>query len=411
MSTQGVFLSLDTLNLSPNGSRRSPFLWTVFFKIDRNSLPGATCIFSTGDHRDLGVSSLSPGSTISIPDALNSYSSSVTTIDMGSVDIPAVFGIAAVLMNDGGHVTAHGIAAGHAALNAGVQTVLDGLVAGAIQTQQIPTHAEIEAAIDTYDFSGKVSAAVKNAQSFCENLWSWSGEDSEIGQAFQTWSQDDFHGCAETMAFILKIDGGWSINGNVTLADQCPASTSAVLLDPFFNSSPVPEKKQRSLTPSLAFLLDLMRDFRDKKRILKETYIDDWWTLAKQHTPEFAYRLVVQREIRDGLLVLTERLARHLQNDELSISQETISYIDYFLGMLNASASARFKKDIQNMLSLVPQLYNKTLSQALRLIATPGDKIQFYPNFKHATESCRSTGSSYPHERPRRLDGQPGVTA
>jgi hypothetical protein len=369
MSTQGVFLSLDQLTLSLKGSRRSPFLWAVFFKIDQNSLPGATCLFSSGDHRDLAVSGMSPGTTIPIPDELNSYSSSVTTIETGSLDLPATFGIAAVLMNDGGHVTAHGIAAGHAALNTGVQTVLDDLVVHAIQTQQMPTPAEIEAAIDNYDFSGKVAAAVKNAQSFCENLWTWSGEDSEIGQAFQTWSQDDFSPGAETKAFTLTIDEVWAIDGNVTLTDQCPASTSAALLDPFFGASNVPEKKRRPLVPSLSFLLDLMREFRDKKKMLKETYLDDWWTLAKQYTPELAYRLTVHKEIRDGLLVLTQHLVRYLQNDELSISQETIGFLNYFLGLLNGKASRSFKKEIQNVLSLVPHLYDKTLTQALRLAA------------------------------------------
>jgi len=370
MSTQGVFLSLDTLNLSPKSSGRSPFLWAVFFKIDQDSLPGAICTFSTGDHRDLGISDMSPGTTISIPDALNSYSTSVTTIEIGATVLPATFGIAAVLMNDGGHVTAHGIAAGHAALNAGVQTILDELVAEPIETQQPPTQSDIGNATNSYDFKGKVAAAVKNAQSFWENLWAWTGEDSEIGMAFQTWTQDDFSGSAETKPFTLTIADVWTLDGNVTLADECPASTSAALLDPFFNFNPAPEKRRRPIVPSLRFLLDLMRDFRDKKRMLKETYLDDWWTLVKQHTPEFAYRLTVRREVRDGLLVLTQHLVRHLQNDELIISRETIGFIDYFLGMLSINASARFKKDIEDTLSLVPLLYNKTLSEALRFAAT-----------------------------------------
>lgn len=369
MSTQGVFLSLDQLTLSPKGSRRSPFLWVVFFKIDQKSLPGATCLFSSGDHRDLAVSGLSPGTTISIPDELDSYSSSVTTIETGSFDLPATLGIAVMLMNDGGHVSAHGIAAGHAAFNTGVQTVLDDLVAHVLQTQQMPTTAEIEEAIGNYDLSGKVAAAIKNAQSFCENLWARSGKDSEIGQAFQTWSQDDFSDGAETKAFTLTIDGMWTIDGNVTLADQCPASTSAALLDPFFNGSRVPEKKRRPLVPSLSFLLGLMRDFRDRKRTLKETYLDDWWALAKQHTPELAYRLTVHKEVRDGLLVLTQHLARHLQDDELGISRETVVLIDYFLDLLSAHASMGFKKDIKVVLSLVPQLYDRTLAQALLLFS------------------------------------------
>jgi hypothetical protein len=369
MSTQGVFLSLDTLTLSTKSSGRSPFLWVVFFKIDQDSLPGATCFFSTGDHRDLGVSGMSPGATISIPAALDSYSTPVTTIEIDSTILPATFGVIAVLMNDGGRVTAHGIEAGHAALNAGVQTILDDLVADAIETQQQPSQGDIENAIDGYDFKGKIAAAVKNAQSFWENLWAWSGEDSAIGMAFQSWTQDDFSGSAETKPFILTIGDIWTLDGNVTLADECPASTSAALLDPFFNITPAPEKRSRPLVPSLSFLLDLMRDFRDKKRMLKETYLDDWWTLVKQHTPEFAYRLAICKEVRDGLLVLTQHLVGHLQNDELMISRETIKYIDYFLGMLSVHASTRFKKDIEDTLSLVPLMYNKTLSEALRFAA------------------------------------------
>lgn len=370
MSTQGVFLSLDTLNLSRQGAGRSPFLWAVFFKIDQGSLPGATCSFSSGDHRDLDIPDISPGTTIPIPDALNSYSTSVTTIEIGSTVLPATFGIAAVLMNDGGHVTAHGIAAGHAALNAGMQTILDELVAEAIEMKQPPTQRDIENAISGYDFKGKVAAAVKNAQSFWENLWARTGEDSEIGMAFQTWTQDDFSGSAETKPFTLPIADVWTLDGNVTLADECPASTSAALLDPFFHFTPAREKKSRPIVPSLSFLLDLMRDFRDKKRMLKETYLDDWWTLVKQHTPEFAYRLTVRKEVRDALLVLTQHLVKHLQNDELIISRETIGYVDYFLGMLSINASTRFKKDIEETLSLVPLLYNKTLSEALRFAAT-----------------------------------------
>lgn len=370
MSTQGVFLSLDTLSLSSKGPGRSPFLWSVFFRIDQDSVPGATCLFSTGNHGDLRVSNMSPATTIAIPDTLNSYSASMTTIETGSTILPAIFGIATVLMNDGGHVTAHGIAAGHAALNTGVQAVLDDLVATAIETQQPPVQSDIENAITGYDLKNKVAAAVKNAQGFWENLWAWSGEDSEIGMACQTWTQDDFAASAETKPFTLTIADVWTLDGNVTLADECPASTSAALLDPFFNLTTTPEKKRRPLVPSLSFLLDLMRDFRDKKRMLKETYLDDWWTLVKKHTPEFAYRLAVRKEVRDGLLVLAQHLVRHLQNDELMISRETIGYIDYFLGMLSVNASIRFKKDIDDTLSLVPLLYNKTLSEALRFAAT-----------------------------------------
>ena len=402
MSTQGVFLSLDTLNLSPKSSGRSPFLWAVFFKIDQDSLPGAICSFSTGNHRNLGISDMSAGATIAVPDALNSYSTSVTTIEIGSTVLPATFGVAAVLMNDGGHMTAHGVAAGHAALNAGVQTILDELVAEAIETQQPPTQSVIENAINGYDLKGKVAAAVKDAQSFWENLWAWTGKDSEIGMAFQTWTQDDFNGSAETKPFTLPIADVWTLDGNVTLADECPASTSAALLDPFFNFTPAREKKSRPIVPSLSFLLDLMRDFRDKRRMLKETYLDDWWALVKQHTPEFAYRLTARNEVRDGLLVLTQHLVRHLQNDELIISRETIGFIDYFLGMLSMHASAQLKKDIEDTLSLVPLLHNKTLSEALRVIC---------PIFKNATEPGGPFWSTYPHARSRRLDGQSRVVA
>ncbi len=120
----------------------APFLWVVFFKVDRDSLFGE-CVFTPGDHRDLGVSDVEPGSIISIPDLLGAASLSLAPIELfnGKVVSPT-FGVVAVLMRDGGHVTAHGISAGHDALNFGVRGVIEGLANISI-SQGSPVSAEL----------------------------------------------------------------------------------------------------------------------------------------------------------------------------------------------------------------------------------------------------------------------------
>jgi len=348
MSTQGVFLSIDPLSLSARGPRRSPLLWAVFFKLDQDSILSgkAGCLFSNGDH---------------------SYSMPVTAISTGFVRQPALFGFAAFLMNNSGGITSRGIAAGQSAFNKGVRFVLDELAGNVFQTKRMPDETAINKAFCAYDFNEKIPAAVKASRNLFTNLWTRSA--SGIGMVIHAWSQDDFNGSAETREFALGIGGGWTITGHVTLADQCPVSTSAALLDPYYHVAPVAEKRQRPLVPSLAFLLDLLQEFKDKKPILKDICPGDWWRLAKQHTPELAYRLTVHKEARDGLLVLTQHLVTHLQDDNRRINRETIRHIDYFLGLLSDNASRRFKQDIDQTLAMIPHLYNKTLTQALRMMA------------------------------------------
>ena len=348
MSTQGVFLSIDSLSRSGGGPKRSPFLWAVFFKIDQDSLDSgkAGCLFSNGDH---------------------SYSMPVTTISTGFVRQPAIFGIAAFLMNNGGGLTSRGIAAGQSAFNRGVQLVVDELAGKVFQKKEVPDGADINRAFSDYDFNGKIPAAAKKSQNLFTNLWTRGS--SEAGMVVHTWSQDDFGGSAETKEFTLGIGGGWTIAGHITLADPCPVSTSAALLDPYYHVTPVAEKKRRPLVPSLAFLLDLLQEFKGKKSILKDIRLEDWWRLAKLHTPELAYRLTVHKEARDGLLVLTQHLVTHLQDDDRRINRETIRHIDYFLGLLSDHVSRRFKQDIEQTLATIPHLYNKTLTQAVRIMA------------------------------------------
>ncbi|HWB94654.1 MAG TPA: hypothetical protein VG605_22515 [Puia sp.] len=372
MHTQGVFLRLDTLTLSNKCSRRSPSLGAILFKIDQDSVSSAAAgyLIYSGNHKNLAMSGMAPGATIPIPDVLNSYSTPVTTICAGSTRLPALFGIAVLVMNDRGYATAYSMAAGYAAFKKGVKTVVDGLAAKAIRNGYMPRETDIDDAFNVHDLDGKVSAAAGAGQNLFENLWTRIGGRPQIRSAIHTWSQDDFDGSAETKQLSLTIDDVWRIDGHVTLADPCPVYTSAALLDPFFHLMPVTEKKRRSLVPSLAFLLNLLQDFKEKKQVLKEAYLEDWWRLARLHTPELAYRLTVHKETRDGLLVLTQHLMKHLQDDDRRISSETIRHIDYFLGLLSDNASSRFRKDIQQTLSMIPLLYNKTLTQALRLVAS-----------------------------------------
>jgi hypothetical protein len=402
---KAVYMTIDTIEwdeiivLTGGGGIQStpsssPFLWTVFFKIDGSSISitdggmvmgNATFTFSDGDHGDLEVGSVNPGAVIKVPDTLNFFSASLEPIPLpqslqsvvNMVDEPALFGLAVVLLNDGGHISAGGIAAGHAKLNSLVQQAVSDLLQEAGSQLSPPTQAEINAEIQSLNISGKISDAVQNAQNFWENLWALTGSDSEIGHAVTFFSQDDFPPGSESQTWSAEIDsqdfGNWKINGSVTCSDQCPAATGAAILAPFFNAFGKDDKAQgpqpESLRIDLPSLLSLMRDFRDKKNLLKQTQFSSWWELAKKYSPEFGVILSTSNDAKERLINLLKFLKPHLENDDKKISPEFLQALESLFQSLSRRASPKFRKEIHSVTKILPAFHLKTLNESLHFLS------------------------------------------
>jgi hypothetical protein len=377
--TRAVFLNLDQLIWSAFGGGGAgidpvlfPFLWTIWFKADAN---GNEFFFTEGNHRDLGVADARPGAVISIDPSLGSLSTSVKPWQFGMQTLGMV-GVVMVLMDDLGHVTAHGIQAGHEALNVGVADIVNNLVLTAIAQQAPPSQAQIDQAVIDARLSDKVSNAVQSAQTFCENVWALTGKDGEIGHVVQTWNVADFNDPSETKDVELKIIGGaglieWTVKGSITVTDQCPAkSLASTLTKALSTTASSATSPERQTAPDLATVLELMRDFRSRKSLLADTPFNEWWNAAKQHAPELAYRLATRRDAQELARPVIDSLVGHLTNDDKPISAQTISDCVRLLERIQEGATPRLQREVRTVQSLLVRLEHQTLHDALRIAAT-----------------------------------------
>jgi hypothetical protein len=343
----------------------------VWFTVDFN---GGAFMPTLGNHRDLGVADVAPGTVITIPEPIGSFSTSIAPIQL---DTPkGVVGLVLVLMNDGGHVTPQGIAAGHDTFNQEVANLINDLIPQAIGPNGL-TQFDIDQAVANANIAEKVSQAVQSAQSLCENLWALSGADSEIGHVVATFDVGDFANPSQTKSFELQVGNPllnkWVVQGTITMSDQCPATVSASLLANVFDVSAAASKAEPQASRGAAdmkMFLGLLRDFRVRKALLKEKSFADWWNLVKQHTPELACKVATRRDVQEAILPLISELGELIRNDERRLSIQFIAGCEGCLTALQHGASNRLSKDLRTVFSLLPRLRDRTLHEALRIAAT-----------------------------------------
>jgi hypothetical protein len=223
--------------VQPGVPRSSPYLWTVFFKIDGDTMKltdqakldgQPTVVFTPGSHGNLGVGSVQVGDSISIPAAIGQWSTTLVPIPVDPLlesslgkNLPGIIGFLTVLMNQN-HVSDHGAEAGHQALNAAVQDAIAALVDTIGPTKSTITQEDIGEQIAK--IPDVVKNAIINAQSFWENLWAASGPDGQIGNQVVTWSQPDLQPPNDNQSFKRQLgdaSNAWDLDGSVEATDIC----------------------------------------------------------------------------------------------------------------------------------------------------------------------------------------------
>jgi len=215
----------------------SPYLWTIFFKADGQTLQigadgtlagAATVVFTPGSHGNLGTRLVQIGQPIPIPSSIGQWSTVLQPIPVAPAlqgligkEFPATVGFVAVLMNED-----HGAGAGNQALNAEVQNALASVLAKLGPGHTMVTAQDIAGATAT--IPGQVHDAIENAQSFWENLWSVSGPDQEIDFKVVTWSQPQLPNQTGPQQFAPPLQFGpdwnaWQLEGTINAIDLCAA--------------------------------------------------------------------------------------------------------------------------------------------------------------------------------------------
>ena len=221
-----------------------PYLWTIFFKIDGEtikqngvSLTGdAVFYFGTGSHENLNTHAVDSGETVTIPASVGEWHTTLTPIEIkdfsnNSQLIPAITGVAVILMEED-LVSDDGAKAGHTSLNNFVRDSINNFLHGislldfvGVEHPQEKLNELITALTKTIkdEASGKVATAIKNQQPWYNNAWAFINADDNIGSEIFVFTQSDIvhNNYGVSLNKRWQNEGDWEIFGNISAPNPC----------------------------------------------------------------------------------------------------------------------------------------------------------------------------------------------
>jgi hypothetical protein len=365
-----IWLDLERIHCYDEGDgwgSAEPYLWTVFFKIDGESVAltdaltlagSATVVGTPGSHGNLGDTDVDAGDNIDIPSALGEWSAFLSPIPVPASlqafvgeDLPGVAGVVCVLMEED-NVTDDGAEAGHNALNAAVQGAIDDIIATRSFANQEITQNEIDQYLDAV--ASAVEDAVKSQQGFFEDIWSWLNKDDTIGSRVFFWTHDELADGA-TIDFSQQWgdDGDWEIFGHINATVACSAEAAAAasaIIDAVFSR-----------------VAGDMRSFRD--RDFGSTQLPLWWSLADRNAPQLARILATDVELSQTVARILETVPEALARRDSRISDQLAASVESLLGRLREGGSRQSRIDASRGLDVLAQVRGRTFEEAIELLA------------------------------------------
>lgn len=372
-----------------------PFLWTIFFKVDGTTLTvtddgklfGEVATYpSYGSHGTLGWDEIALGGSIAVPESIGRWTSTVVPIPVApslqnrvGEDLPAIVGVVAVALVDGGHIPMHAIEHGHSVLNDSVKGALNKLV-----MQLGPLHQEITPAdIDslTGDVSKTVTDAITSSLSFFEGLWALTGKDYLIGYATLHWTQDTLpaDGSPKTFqAVIGPFYNEWSFHGYASASTSCPAEAVAAALGSFIGMGegvPAAAEMYRRSDP-----LGAMREFRDEGGMAMYSGLIYWWQAVTKHTPDIVRLLHRSPKLRRSTTLILGQLRDVLRNRDAKTPEKFLAEIEFSLSLLEEQGKASLRPLARHAHAVAREVAGCTVDAALRHIGSrmprklPGDR-------------------------------------
>jgi hypothetical protein len=370
-----VWLELDRVHCYDEGDgigNAEPYLWTVFFKVDGDSvslgddlsLHGTATMHTTpGSHGNLGDTDVDAGDNVTVPSAIGEWQTTLRPIpipdwlaSLGVDKIGGVVGVCAVLMEED-WVSDSGAEAGHSALNDFVENAINTLIPQLGILHPEVTDEDIDAL--TAGAEDQISAAVQAAQGAWDNFGSWLNADDQIGNKVWTFSHDTL---VETpdQDFSKRWDneGDWELFGHVHSSPTCPADVVAGILEALGLISSA-ERKMSA---------EGMREFR-KKFVAGNAEMGKWWQLAERNAAGIAAVLRRHPEIsKRAAAGAFKDIVSVLGNEKAAVPDTLIARATEVLETLAANGPRRLRIDSKAALSLLPEMKGKTLKQASEVL-------------------------------------------
>ena len=403
-----IELELDRIVCHDEGDgwgNAEPYLWTVFFKVDGDSivviddltLDGNAVVQTTpGSHGNLGTTDVDAGDTVTIPSAIGHFDTNLKPIPTPPAfqalvpDIGGVVGVVAILMEED-NVSDAGAESGHQALNNAVRDSINQIVATRSFTNQEITDADLDGLAD--DVRDAIADAIQSQQNFFENIWSWVNPDDAIGDKIWFFNHDDLaDGGTIDFSHRWQNEGDWEIFGHITSTPLCPANA----LDGLFSSSSMAMRsmssQQKLLAPKVidpkqsdklvdakivkkaekiskgSFDLDALRAFRDT-RYRTMPGLSDWWKIAGRATPSLVRQLSRSSELRKDVREIMEYLPKavHLPKEKLDDAPLAAAQ-RVFATLRKTTKNRRVAIDSSRALDMIDLMKGKTVDNALQLL-------------------------------------------
>ena len=374
-----VNLELDRIHCHDEGDgwgNAEPYLWTVFFKLDGNTvqltesltLSGPPTTHNTpGSHGNLGDTDVDAGDNVTIPASIGEWETYLKPIpapaSLSSLlqDVGGVVGVVAILMEED-NVTDAGANAGHVALNGAVRDALQEIINTRSLSNQDVSEAEIQgfsAAIET-----KIKDAIVNQQNFFENFWSWINSDDTIGVKVFVFKHDDLDPATTTnFSHRWPNEGDWEIFGHITSTPLCPANA----LDGLFGKGVVSAAGGVTQKGSRAGNLEALREFRDGPYKTMPG-LAKWFGLLERQVGRIARLALTQRQLRKSAGSLLEWGKLIAQQPNLPLPKEQVENARRLLTALAKHPNRRARIDARRALSVLQTLEGKTHREAMQFL-------------------------------------------
>lgn len=236
MSDLNIEFKLDRIHCHDEGDgpgNAEPYLWTVFFKVDGDTLvvntdgpvapflQGAPTVIGTpGNHGNLGTTDVDEGDDVGIPAIIGEYRTVMKPIPLtvpilGLSELSGMIGCVVVLMEEDGTPSSD-IARGHEALDSKIRDKLAALLGTLSISKTEPTEQDIEALSE--QIGNAVKSAIGDGVSVFEWLGGFGNMDDQIGSAVFRFSHKQLEasgGMAIPFSRRWDNEGDWELFGHI----------------------------------------------------------------------------------------------------------------------------------------------------------------------------------------------------
>lgn len=395
-----VNLELDRIHCHDEGDgwgSAEPYLWTVFFKVDGNTvqvtealkLSGSPTTHNTpGSHGNLGDTDVDEGDNITIPSAIGEWETYLKPIpgpaSLANLfeDMGGVIGVIAVLMEED-NVSNSGAEAGHQALNNAVRSAIQQIINTRSLSNQDVSEDELKGFTDA--IQNKVKDAIIDQQNFFENLWSAINPDDTIGVKVFIFKHDDLDPAVDkNFSHRWHNEGDWELFGHITSTPLCPANALSGLFS-----------RDVASEASVSGSMDAMRKFRDSD-FRAMPGLGRWFDLAERHAGRVVRMALTQPELLTSARKMIEWGGMIATQPEAKLSAEHVEHAERLFNALAEHRNHQARVDARRVLSILNVLKGKTHAEAVKLLAEVAPA-------RHPTVGGDPCARIQPHSRSEEL--------